>query len=310
MHSISTTKTHANTTTMATTTMNTQFKTNTSTPSMMMGGGGGLGRMSEDEYEREFNSEEEGGAATPRPGTSKTDNAAAARAASRAIWSFSQLAAATASANKRRTTARTDYRMAANIIIKKAFDDMQQRLRDRRTSATTHPDSVMSEEDFGILRQAIERFSVRIVVHDSITMEQLKQMQLKCQADLDIHTATMTLPVPGESEDAATFIRKCQEEYKKDLTQLNASLSNEILRMRAANETVPSQHAQIARSSGMTLQNILSPETSRRMFLSLNALTRAIRSDLLAFLANDFRSKDHAIVVQQIKNSRTAAKKH
>jgi hypothetical protein len=80
--------------------------------------------------------------------------------------------------------------------------------------------------------------------------------------------------------------------------------------MRTANETVPSQHAQIARSSGITLQNILSPETSRRMFLSLNALTRAIRSDLLAFLANDFRSKDHAIVVQQIKNSRTAAKKH
>ncbi len=267
--------------------------------------------MSEDEYEREFkSSEEEGGAATPRPGTSKTENAAAARAASRAIWSFSQLAAATASANKRRTTTRTDYRMAANLIIKKALDDMQERLCQQRIAATPGAESaVMSEEDFGILRQAVERFSVRIVVHDSITLDQLKQMQLKCQADLDIHTAMMTLPVSGDPSDAA-FIRKCQEEYKSDLTQLNVSLSTEIRRMRTANETVPSQHAQIARSSGITLQNILSPETSRRMFLSLNALTRAIRSDLLAFLANDFRSKDHAIVVQQIKNSRTAAKKH
>ena len=266
--------------------------------------------MSEDEYEREFKSEgEEGGAATPRPGTSKTENAAAARAASRAIWSFSQLAAATASANKRRTTTRTDYRMAANLIIKKALDDMQDRLCRQRIAATPGAESaVMSEEDFGILRQAVERFSVRIVVHDSITLDQLKQMQLKCQADLDIHTAMMTLPVSGDPSDAA-FIRKCQEEYKSDLTQLNVSLSTEIRRMRTANETVPSQHAQIARSSGITLQNILSPETSRRMFLSLNALTRAIRSDLLAFLANDFRSKDHAIVVQQIKNSRTAAKK-
>ena len=278
----------------------------------------GLGRMSEDEYEREFkSSEEEGGAATPRPGTSKTENAAAARTASRAIRRFSQLAAATATANKRRTTARTDYRVAANITIKKALDDMEERLCRQRIAATPGAESaVMSEADFDILRQAIERFSVRIVVHDSMTLEQLKQMQLKCQADLDIHTAMMmdihtammNLPVSGEPSDAA-FIRKCQEEYKSDLTQLNVSLSAEIRRMRCANETVPSQHAQIEYADGMTLQNILSPETIRRIFLSLNAMTRAIRSDLLAFLANDFRSKDHAIVVQQIKNSHRAAKK-
>ena len=279
--------------------------------------------MSEDEYEREFKSEEEGGA-TPRPGTSKTENTAAARTASRAIRRFSQLASATATANKSRTTARTDYRVAANIIIRKALDDMQERLCRQRIAATPDAESavmseadfdipgaesaVMSEADFDILRQAIERFSVRIVVHDSMTLEQLKQMQLKCQADLDIHTAMMNLPVSGEPSDAA-FIRKCQEEYKSDLTQLNVSLSAEIRRMRCANETVPSQHAQIEYADGMTLQNILSPETIRRIFLSLNALTRAIRSDLLAFLANDCRSKDHAIVVQQIKNSHRAAKK-
>lgn len=287
---------------MATTTMNQYIHPNDSSF--------GLGRMSEDEYEREFKSEgEEGGAATPRPGTSKTENAAAARAASRAIWSFSARAAATATANKRRTTARTDYRVAANITIKKALNDKEQRLcRQRITPTPGAASAVMSEADFDILRQAIERFSVRIVVHDSITLEQLKQMQLKCQADLDIHTAMMTLPVSGEPSDAA-FIRKCQEEYKSDLTQFNESLSTEIIRMCCAKETVPSQHAQIEYADGMTLQNILSPETIRRRFLSLNALARAIRSDLLAFLANDFRSKDHAIVVQQIKNSHRAAKK-
>jgi hypothetical protein len=77
--------------------------------------------------------------------------------------------------------------------------------------------------------------------------------------------------------------------------------------MTCQKETVPSQHAQISRSSGLTLQNILSPETIRHKFVSLNALTKAIRSDLLVFLTNDSRAKDRAIVVQQIKESYAAA---
>ena len=276
----------------------------------------GIGRMSDEEYDREFSKE----GVTPRPGTSNTGNAAAARAASRAIRSFSQLAVITAAENKRRTMTRTDYRMAGNTMIKKGLNEMEMRLCRRRDLATSSPDSVMSETDFGILRQTLEGFSVHIVVHDSLTLDQLKQMQLKsklkCNADLGIHTATMMTPHAGETAtlpetdaaDAAAFVKKCQEQYKADLTQLSESLSAEILRMYNGNEKVPSQHAQIACSSDHhILQNILSPETIRRRFLSLNALTRAIRSELLAFLANDARGKDHAIVVQQIKNSRAVA---
>ena len=200
--------------------------------------------------------------------------------------------------------------------MNKGVNEMEPRLCRRRVLATSSPDSVMSETDFGILRQTLEGFSVHIVVHDSLTLDQLKQMQLKCNADLGIHTATMMTPHAGETAtlpetdaaDAAAFVKKCQEQYKADLTQLNDSLSAEILRMYNGNEKVPSQHAQIACSSDhLILQNILSPETIRRRFLSLNALTRAIRSELLAFLANDVRGKDHAIVVQQIKNSRAVA---
>jgi hypothetical protein len=264
----------------------------------------GIGRMSDEEYDSEFSKE----GVTPRPGTSNTGNAAAARAASRAIRSFSQLAVITAAENKRRKIERTDYWVAENIVIKRALIEMEKRLCQQRSMATSSPDSVMSEADFDILKHTIEGFSVHIVVHDSITLSQLKQMRVKCLADLSIHTATMTKTPPAtDATEAAAFIQKCQEHYKNDLTHLNVSLSAEINRMQTVNETVPSQHAQIAHSSGPALQNILSPETIRRRFLSLNALTRAIRSDLLAFLANDARGKDHAIVVQQIKDSRAVA---
>ena len=77
----------------------------------------GIGRMSDEEYDSEFSKE----GVTPRPGTSNTGNAAAARAASRAIRSFSQLAVITAAENKRRTMTRTDYRMAGNTMIKKGI---------------------------------------------------------------------------------------------------------------------------------------------------------------------------------------------
>jgi hypothetical protein len=290
-----TTTTH---TTMATTTtqgINTSF---------------GLGRMSEDEYQREFNTCEEGGGevglTTPRPGTSKTDNAAAARAASRAIWNFSQLAAATAAANKRRTATRTDYRMAANKLIEQGLKQLGARLLvQQRTSAmsATVEEAVMSEADFNVLKRAIEQFSVRIVVHDSLTLEQLKQAQAKCQLEL---TAILQTKQAQQQSHQAIY-QKPDIKEERDLIEWNTTLSTEIRRMTCQKETVPSQHAQISRSSGLTLQNILSPETIRRKFVSLNALTKAIRSDLLVFLTNDSRAKDRAIVVQQIKDSYAAA---
>ena len=263
----------------------------------------GLSRMSEDEYQREFNTSEEGGEGiTPRPGSSKTDNAAAARAASRAILNFSQLAAETAAANKRRTAARTDYRMAANKAIGRGLKLLETRLQLQRNSAMSATvEAVMSDADFNMLKCAIEQFSVRIVVHDSLTLEQLKQAHSKCQLE-----ATQEFLQKKQPQEAAIY-QNPETDEQRDLAEWNTTLSTEITRMTVQNETVPSQHAQISRSSGIILQNILSPETIRRKFVSLNALTQTIRRELLAFLTNDSRAKDRAIVVQQIKHSYAVA---
>ena len=269
--------------------------------------------MSDDEYEGEFSNDQ---GSTPRPGTS--DNAAATRAASRAIWNFSQAAKASATEIKRKRSpkSRTDYRMAANIIIQRAFSALEKRLCDLRNSTCPPPD-VMSEADFGLLKQAIGNFSVRIVVHDSMTLEELKKEQAKCHQELSLMTtderttaqercrAESAKNIGSTSSTTSTpaIIQSCQEKHAVDLVEWNRVLLAEIQRMSLQKENVPSQHAQVAQSSGNTLQHILSPQTIRRRFLSLNALTRAIRGDLQAFLENDFRSKDRAIVVQQIKDS-------
>ena len=279
------------TTTQHTTTDNTSF---------------GIGRMSDDEYEGEFSKIAE--CSTPRPGTS--DNAAATRA----IWSFSQAAKASATEIKRKRSpkSRTDYRMAANINIQRAFSALEKRLCELRNSATPPP-NVMSEADFGLLKQAIGNFSVRIIVHDSTTLEGLKQEQAKCAEDLAKSTATVKefglMPSSFTERNGMAFIQTCLAK-NEDLVEWNKVLLVEIRRMSLQKENVPSQHAQVAHSSGKTLQHILSPQSIRRRFLSLNALTRAIREDLQAFLTQDIRSDDRAIVVQQIKDSCVGRKKH
>ena len=291
------------TTTQHTTTDNTSF---------------GIGRMSDEEYEGAFSGGPE--CATPRPGTGTSDNAAAAAAAAaRAYRIFARAAKASATEIKRKRSpnSRTDYRMAANIVIKQAFSELEKRLDQLRDSATPPP-NVMSEADFGLLKQAIGNFSVRIVVHDSITRDELKQMQAKCQDELVKHAQAKcqaeleknsTTTATTTATATAAFIQSSQEKHADDIVELNRALFAEMRRMSAQNENVPSQHAQVAHSSGKTLQHILSPQTIRRKFLSLNALTRAIREDLLAFLTQDLRSGDRAIVVQQIKDSCLARKK-
>lgn len=268
----------------------------------------GIGRMSDEEYEGEFSNGGSDECSTPRPGTS--DNAATHRAAaSRAIWSFSQAAKASAVEMKRKRSpkSRTDYRMAANVVIQRAFSVLEKKLCEQRNSESPPP-NVMSEAGFSLLKQAIGNFRVRIVVHDSITMDELKQMKAKCVKDLEQSTATIKefalMPSSFTERNGGEFIQTCLAK-NEDLAHLERAISDEILR----NERVPAQHAEIARSSGITLQNILSAQTIRRRFMSLNALTRAIRGDLQAFLTQDLRSDDRATVVQQIKDSCMAAKK-
>ena len=271
----------------------------------------GIGRMSDEEYEGEFSNGcgNDGECSTPRPGTSDNVVATHRAAASRAIWTFSEAAKASATEIKRKRSpkSRTDYRMAANIVIKRAFSVLEKKLCEQRKSASPPP-NVMSEADFSLLKQAIENFRVRLVVHDSITRDELKQMHAKCKKDLEQSNATIKefalMPSSFTERNGGGFIQTCLAK-NEDLAHLETAISEEILR----NERVPAQHAEIARSSGITLQNILSAQTIRRRFMSLNALTRAIRGDLQAFLTQDLRSDDRATVVQQIKDSCMAAKK-
>jgi hypothetical protein len=57
------------------------------------------------------------------------------------------------------------------------------------------------------------------------------------------------------------------------------------------------------RSDGVALRNILSPETIRRKFISLDVLAKTIGTELASFLTADTRKSDRKAVVDQIKES-------
>lgn len=267
--------------------------------------GGGISRMSNDDYETEYG--------TPRPkGDMRppSDPLIAMGGEPFGPWTFTQAAAAAAAEFKRKffATSRTEYRMG-NKHVMKAFDDLEATIQ--RQGGTLDP------SDVRMLKQAICRFRVRITVHDSTSLKGLEEMQRRCAAELVQQTALvqdMVSSPPAFAEFAtidaiAEFIQRNRDK-KTDLAHWNTTLSTEIRRLTyERGDRVPSQHVQIARSSGITLQNILSPETIRRRFISLNALTKAIRADIEVFLTSEARGKDRATVVEQIKKSLAAAKK-
>lgn len=224
-------------------------------------------------------------------------------------WTFSQAAALAAAEIKRARfpKSRTEYRIGNKHVLK-AFDDLEATIQ--RQGET------LSSSDFRMLKQAICSFRVRIIVHDSTTLAGLTKMQAKCAAELVEHTAMVQAMANGTAVSPPEFatldakIEFIQRNWDKnvDLVHWNTTLSNEIRRM-TYEPGVPPQHVQLARSSGITLQNVLSSQTIRRRFVSLSALTIAIRTDVQEFLTSSARGKDRATVVEQIKKSCAAAKK-
>ena len=286
------------------------------------GGIGGIGRMSDNEYDTEY--QEYG---TPRPTTSSSkttgrdddddhhsDNTNT-DTETKIVWSFSQAAARYAAENKRRISAKTrsDYRMGANSRVNRAFQELETKLERQQTSPT------MTTSDFKLLKQAIENFRVRIIVHDSTTLAKLKEELAETTTELDsIEAALISIAPTTNIEAYAAAYTELLQTYKDkeyDLTDWSTALSSEIRRIEPSKyikETaavVPSQHVQIDRASGRTLRNILTPQTIRRKFISLHKLTQTIRIELLQFLLEDSRSNDRAEVVRQIKQSCLAAKK-
>jgi hypothetical protein len=205
---------------------------------------------------------------TPRPGT---DRQCAEISASTAKWIFAQVAKKSARETKRKIVSRTYYRMAANKKVTDAIGALEK---------SCSLSDEMPQADFQLLKKAIENFNVQIRVFDSVTVSDLVDMRTKAQLEL------------------------ADDRENKGLTQWIAELSNEIRRVNTSRPTgVPAQQAQLMRSSGSTLCNVLSPETAWRKFISLEKLTSAVRTDLVDFLTSEFRRDDRAAVVKQIKES-------
>jgi hypothetical protein len=291
---------------------------------------GGISRMSDEDYESEFNT------GTPRPGTSRTfimsescDVASEAETTKKAmIRSFSQAAKEYAARNKKLIRTNSHYRMGVNTHVKRAFNELEERLNKQRTSPRQATSAaVMSQSDFQLLKQGIENFHVKIVVHDSLTLAELKDVRDKCYTEKESMANIISQrqhdlrTIVAESVDAsaastaiaavgclsANFILQLRNAYD-DLDYWWKEVGTEIRRVEYSKE-VPSQQAEISRSSGLTLQNILTPSTIRRRFISLNALTKTIRNELKNFITDESRHKDRATVVEEIKQCCRSSRK-
>jgi hypothetical protein len=298
---------------MATTMMTQQRNTTT-------GGEGGLSRMTDEDFEREFytHHQQQTTAGTPRPGMNDEDAEIKQKAANQAMWIFSQTAAAASKLSRSRINSRTFYCMASSKQVKLAFDALQQKIQ-------STPE-LMSQIDFQLLKQAIGNFRIRLIVHDSKTFDELKQMQEKIKNEERAAEHETHLAFGNKSFDEQTYIN-AKDRYI-ELKMWSTELAKEIRRIEPKYKPfnmggglyrhdfskppmdppgVASQHAQIAPAVGVHLRNILRPETIRRTFISLSTLTDTIRQDVVKFLTDDLRHKDRVEVVKQIKESCIAA---
>jgi hypothetical protein len=281
---------------------------------------GGLVRMSDADFEQEYQQQTQPTMiGTPRPGMDTEDAATRQDAAFKAIWTFSQAAKASATALKRRRSlkSRTYYRMAASKQVKLAFDALQIRIE--------QTPEVMSQADFQLLKQAIGNFRIRLIVHDSNTFDELKEMhalntwhiaaaehakekEFEDKSGIDeayINAKNRYLDLKAWGDELAKEIKRIEPKVKY------ASVGGGLFRHEPNKPTEPpgvaSQPAQIAPASGTYLRDILKPETIRRTFISLSTLTNSIRNDVVEFLTDECRHKDRHEVVKQIKECCIAA---
>ena len=267
----------------------------------------GLPRFTDEEYDATFASSEGG---TPRPGMDATDAAERRDAARQAIVSFSQVAKQAAAANKRRRSpkARTDYNTMNKHVIR-AFNELEAQMKQN--------EGMLTEDDFKLLKQAIGNLRVKLIVHDNISFHELEQLHEKTKqeetvAEKAMDVAFMETTTPGqqkffEAKDKYQDLKAWGQELSKEISRVD--LRHNYMRLAKGEQAlqVPSQHAHLARASGVQLRNILSPETIRRTFISLETLTKKIRDEFVMFLIGPNRHKDRLEVIKQIKESCLAA---
>lgn len=268
----------------------------------------GLPRFTDEEYEATFASSEGG---TPRPGMDATDAAERRDAAIQAIVSFSQVAKQAAAANKRRRSpkARTDYN-TMNKHVNRAFNELEAQMKQNEGM-------MLTEDDFKLLKQAIGNLRVKLIVHDNLSFHELEELQKKTKqeetaAEKAMDVAFMDTTTPGqqklfEAKDKYHDLKAWSQELSKEISRVD--LRRNYMRLAKGEQAlqVPSQHAHLARASGVQLRNILSPETIRRTFISLETLTKKIRDEFVMFLIGTNRHKDRLEVIKQIKESCLAA---
>ena len=261
--------------------------------------------MDDAEYEETFSLEMTAG--TPRPRTSDADIKIATTEKEFANWSFSQAAKQHAADVKRRRSpkSRTVYRMGVNTLVKNAFEQLKKKLDETREVHQLTPH--LSEDDFKLLKQGIENFRVKILMDDSITLEELTQMRDANRNELS-KTQNELQTVYGQYGPCHPSYIQARSK-NADLLEWDSSLTAEIIRVRQSNGSTPSQHAQISPNAGVALRNILAPHTIRNKFTSLNNLTKRVRQELVAFLTADARVNDRVEVVNQIKESCIAARR-
>jgi hypothetical protein len=233
-------------------------------------------------------------------------------------YSFAKAAKDAAAAVKRRSMSftRTYYRMAASHQVKAALDELEKRVKAAATATTAtattattaataaHP-TMMTYTDFQLLKKGIEHFRVRLNVHDNKTYQDIKEIhtQLKIK-----HQELNANTTPEERADLMYWHAEIMKEVyriepKVKYTNIGGGLfRHEFNKTPTDPPGVPSQHAQIAPRCAHALRNILTPETIRRTFISLNSLTNKIREEVATFLRDENREADRAEVIRQIKN--------
>lgn len=272
-----------------------------------------LTRFTDEEYEATFAAESDG--ATPRPTMNAEDAEKRKTAAKQAIHSFSQVAkhAAASIKHRRSPKSRTDYWMV-NKHVHRAFNELEEKIKQNS--------SIMTQADFCLLKQAIRNFRVKLNVYDSMSFHELKQLQATTKqeeeaAEKHTHDAFMD-KTPGneqqyfDAKDRYLDLKAWGESITKEIqriepkikyTNIGGGLFRHELNKPADPPGVPSQHARIAQATGVVLRNILSPETIRRRFISLQSLTQKIRDEVVVFLTDDCRHKDRHEVIKQIKEA-------
>lgn len=271
-------------------------------------------RMNDYDYEMEFSAMTTAG--TPRPGMNAEDAAERQLASDKAVraWTFSQAAKQAAVLMKRRRSPKssTAYRMSASARVQRAFNALEKT-------------NEMSAADFKLLKEAFGNYRVKLHVHDSKTLADLKRIQAAIKEQEDAAELATQAAFKDKAADAQAYIN-AKDKYH-DLIIWNAELTKEIrtlepkpkygymgggLFKNTPNATepsgVPSQHAQISQGSAGRLRTVLTPETLRRTFISHKSLTVKISEEVTSFLTDDQRRKDRAEVVKQIKSWIMAAK--